>query len=85
MVGSLGCWCWPLGALRTESWRRWVERWAFLRLLVHIIELLAHMTGCPEHGNQETCDEPVKQVYQYNKDKNIHGHTKLIQQRQKPC
>jgi hypothetical protein len=47
--------------------RRWtlgVGRWAvFLRLLIHIIELLAHMTGRPDDRDQEAGDEPVKQVY----------------------
>jgi hypothetical protein len=40
-----------------------VDRLIFLlRLLIHIIELLADMTGGPYNRDQETCNKPVKQV-----------------------
>ncbi len=36
------------------------EGYLLTRLIVHIMELLAHVPGGPEHGNQEPCDESVQ-------------------------
>jgi hypothetical protein len=42
-------------------------------LFIHIIELLTHVPGGPEKGNEKSADKPVQKVAQYEKDENIHG------------
>ena len=39
---------------------------------VHVPELLAHLTGSPVQGQQETSDETVKEVEKDKENENIH-------------